>query len=115
VHVQIKGGRPIFSAELLLNVQVLHAAQIRDSTRFDKQGELEDDQGQKQESDIGPKVCLHVCVQRLRRSLVTGFHLWISHLVEPPDPIQRQDDQQKKRERAKVNVRSWGGTATRCG
>jgi hypothetical protein len=104
-----------FSAEFApsLNVQILHAAQIRDSTLFDKLGELED-QGQKQESDIGPKVCLHVCVQRLRRRLVTGFHLWTSHLVQPPDPIQRQDDQQKKRDRAKVNVRSWG-TATRCG
>ena len=113
--MQIKGGRPIFSAELLLNVQVLHAAQIRDSTLFDKQGELEDDQGQKQESDIGPKVCLHVCVQRLRRSLVTGFRLGISHLVEPPEPMQRQDDQQKKRERAKGQRAELGGTATRCG
>lgn len=109
-----KGGRPSCSPQnLLLNVQILHAAQIRDSTLFDKQGEPEDDQGQKQESDIGPKMGLHVCVQRLRRSLVTGFRLWISHLVESPDPIQLQDDQQKKRDRTSQGQRAELGVRPR--
>ena len=53
-------------------------------------------------------MCLHVCVQRLRRSLITGFRLWISQLVEPPDPDTTPGRPAKETRARQGHRASWG-------